>query len=64
MGIPHFPGPHAVGGGVMTTTVPMLSVCDDGLDCLGFILARGPAGFESFDREEKSLGLFDPRPCP
>jgi hypothetical protein len=26
--------------------------------CLGFILARGPAGFEAFSADEKSLGLF------
>jgi hypothetical protein len=26
--------------------------------CLGFILARGPAGFEAFRADEKSLGLF------
>jgi hypothetical protein len=26
--------------------------------CLGFILNRGPAGFEAFSADEKSLGLF------
>jgi hypothetical protein len=26
--------------------------------CLGFILARGKTGFEAFDRNEKSIGLF------
>jgi hypothetical protein len=26
--------------------------------CLGFVLARGEAGFEAFDADEKSLGLF------
>jgi hypothetical protein len=26
--------------------------------CLGFILARGAAGFEAFRADEKSLGLF------
>jgi hypothetical protein len=26
--------------------------------CLGFILARGSAGFEAFSADEKSLGLF------
>jgi hypothetical protein len=30
----------------------------DGRGCRGFILARGKAGFEALDREEKSLGLF------
>jgi hypothetical protein len=27
--------------------------------CLGFILSRGPAGFEAFSADEKSLGLPD-----
>jgi len=30
----------------------------DGRECLGFVLSRGRAGFEAFDREERSLGLF------
>jgi hypothetical protein len=29
----------------------------DGRACLGFILARGRAGFEAFDSEERSLGV-------
>jgi hypothetical protein len=29
-----------------------------GRDCAGFILSRGPKGFEAFTVEEKSLGLF------
>jgi hypothetical protein len=36
---------------------PLLSVTD-GTNCVGFILARGPRGFEAFDRDGKSLGLF------
>jgi hypothetical protein len=40
-------------------TTPMVSVYDDGRDCLGFILARGRVGFEAFDRDERSLGLFE-----
>jgi len=30
----------------------------DGQTCLGFIFCRGSKGFEAFDRDEKSLGLF------
>jgi hypothetical protein len=26
--------------------------------CVGFLIARGPAGVESFDRSERSLGVF------
>jgi hypothetical protein len=26
--------------------------------CIGFVIARGPAGVESFDRNERSLGVF------
>jgi hypothetical protein len=26
--------------------------------CIGFILNRGEAGFEAFDADERSLGLF------
>jgi hypothetical protein len=35
-----------------------LSYVYDGRDCLGFILVRGKIGFEAFDRDERSLGLF------
>jgi hypothetical protein len=38
-------------------TPPMVSVYE-GRECLGFILARGPAGYEAFDRDERSLGVF------
>ena len=38
-------------------TAPMVSVYD-GQTCLGFIMARGPAGFEAFTRDEHSLGMF------
>jgi hypothetical protein len=30
----------------------------DGRNAIGFVLARGRAGFEGFDREQHSLGLF------
>ena len=39
-------------------TASPLSYVYDGRDCLGFILARGKLGFEAFDREEVSLGIF------
>jgi hypothetical protein len=35
----------------------------DGRACLGFVLSRGRAGFEAFDREERSLGLFPTAPA-
>jgi hypothetical protein len=38
-------------------TAPM-SYVYAGREVLGFILARGKAGFEAFDREEQSLGMF------
>lgn len=36
---------------------PMLSVTD-GAECAGFVLSRGPKGFEAFDRDGKTLGTF------
>jgi hypothetical protein len=39
-------------------TTVMVSVFNDDGRCLGFVLARGLAGFESFDVNERSLGLF------
>jgi hypothetical protein len=30
----------------------------DGRECIGFVLARGKAGFEAFDSEQRSLGTF------
>ncbi len=38
-------------------TAPIAYVYD-GRQCCGFILARGKLGFEAFDRNERSLGLF------
>jgi hypothetical protein len=35
-----------------------LSYVYDGRACLGFVISRGRAGFEAFDREERSLGLY------
>jgi hypothetical protein len=45
-----------------SATTPMVSVYD-GRACLGFILARGRSGFEAFDREERSLGLYPAAPA-
>jgi hypothetical protein len=42
----------------MKTTTAPLSYIYDGRACLGFILARGRAGFEAFTADEQSLGLF------
>jgi hypothetical protein len=39
-------------------TAPTISYVTDGREAIGFILARGLAGFEGFTREEQSLGLF------
>jgi hypothetical protein len=39
---------------------PMLSIFD-GRECIGFVLARGVAGYEAFDRDGRSLGLFATR---
>jgi hypothetical protein len=44
----------------MSTITPMLSVYD-GRTCIGFVLARGRRGFESFDAAENSLGMFPTR---
>ena len=38
-------------------SAPITSVFS-GQICLGFVLNRGPAGFEAFSADEKSLGLF------
>jgi len=29
-----------------------------GRDCVGFVFARGPQGYEAFDHEERPIGLF------
>jgi hypothetical protein len=36
---------------------PMISVYD-GRSCVGFILSRGRAGYEVFNRDERSLGIY------
>jgi hypothetical protein len=42
----------------MTTPIPLLTVFDGGRP-IGFIVARGVSGFETFDANEASLGLFE-----
>jgi hypothetical protein len=37
---------------------PSLLAVYNGRQCAGFILARGKAGFEGFDIDERSLGIF------
>jgi hypothetical protein len=37
---------------------PMKSVCI-GTECVGFIYSRGKLGVEAFDREQRSLGVFE-----
>jgi hypothetical protein len=39
------------------STTALLSVYD-GRHCLGFVLPRGKLGFEAFDCDEQSKGLF------
>jgi hypothetical protein len=39
-------------------TAPLAFVYD-GRQCLGHVLSRGPKGFEAFDRDDRSRGLFE-----
>jgi hypothetical protein len=36
-----------------------LSYVYDGKQCVGHIIARGKLGHEAFDREERSLGMYE-----
>jgi hypothetical protein len=36
---------------------PLLSAYD-GQHCIGFVCSRGKLGFEAFDTEERSLGIY------
>jgi hypothetical protein len=38
---------------------PPLAYVYDGQQCLGHVLVRGKAGYEAFDREDKSVGVFE-----
>jgi hypothetical protein len=40
-----------------TSSSPMVSIYD-GQRCLGFVFQRGRTGFEAFDAEQRSLGMF------
>jgi hypothetical protein len=42
----------------MTTTTPLLSIYD-GQACIGFVIARGRHGYETFTAGERSLGVFE-----
>ena len=44
-----------------TTTVLAPVLGEDG-KCIGFVLARGHTGFEAFDRDDKSIGIFPSQP--
>jgi hypothetical protein len=44
----------------MKVSTDMLSVYD-GQVCVGWVIRRGPRGYESFDAREQSLGLFASR---
>jgi hypothetical protein len=39
-------------------SAPMISIYD-GRSCIGFVLARGRRGYESFDASEYSFGVFE-----
>ena len=43
----------------MTARPSPLSYVYDGQQCLGHVLARGKAGYEAFDRDDKSIGIFE-----
>lgn len=42
----------------MTTHSPLLSVYDSKLQCVGFVLFRGRGGFEAYDFNTQSIGIF------
>ena len=43
----------------MSTPSSVLAYVYDGRQCLGHVLGRGPKGFEAFDRDDKSVGIFE-----
>ena len=43
---------------VPKTMTPMVSVYD-GQQCLGHVLARGKTGYEAFDPNDESVGIFE-----
>jgi hypothetical protein len=40
-----------------------LAFVTDGREAIGFVLNRGKAGFEAFNRAEQSLGVFPTAPA-
>jgi hypothetical protein len=46
----------------MSSAPSPLSYVYDGRVCRGFVISRGKLGFEAFDREQRSLGLFKTAP--
>jgi hypothetical protein len=48
---------------VSRVAISRLAYVYDGRECRGFVLSRGRAGFEAFDREERSLGLYPAAPA-
>jgi len=48
---------------VSRVAISPLAYLYDGRECLGFVLSRGRAGFEAFDSEERSLGLYPAAPA-
>ena len=40
------------------TPASPLAYVYDGRHCLGHVLSRGPKGFEAFNTDDRSLGLF------
>jgi hypothetical protein len=41
------------------SVVDPLAYVYDGRQCLGHVLARGKTSFEAFDRDDKSVGIFE-----
>jgi hypothetical protein len=42
----------------MSGTISSMSYVTDGREAIGFVCSRGKLGFEAFDTEERSLGMF------
>jgi hypothetical protein len=40
-----------------------LAYVTDGREAIGHIIARGKLGFEAFDREDVSIGMFKTQPA-
>jgi hypothetical protein len=49
--------PAATGGGMKESASPMLVVYDG--RCRGFLFNRGPKGWEAFDADDQSFGIFE-----